>query len=302
MNKILDPDQVFESFTKKKISKEETLNFLITILEKSENSKLRINSMRIIGNMSYKNERIFRILENSLISDEIPEIRALSSEIIFNQYIQEGLNTLKWAIMNENSAQVLSHFKSILNKNIKLYSVLKNALDLRMKIIASNFDINIEEVQFLLDLGIPLSTNILFTMDNQINYIYQENLMCVIENNHIKEINLTSYPEIPHSIGNLKFLETLNFSCNNFFELPIEFINLTNLKILDLSWNEFKEIPNELNNLHSLQEVNLSNNFITEVPEWISTLENLVYLNIKGNEIKYIPNSIESSPKIKFLH
>ena len=301
MNKTLDPDQVFESFTKKKMSKEEALNFLITILEKSENSKLRINSMRIIGNMSYKSERIFRILENSLISDEIPEIRALSSEIIFNQYIQEGLNTLKWAIMNENSAQVLSHFKSILNKNIKLYSVLKNALDLRMKIIASNFDINIEEVQFLLDLGIQLRTNILITIDNQINYIYQENLMCVIKNNHITEINLISYPAIPNSIGNLKFLETLNFSCNNLFELPIEFKNLTNLKSLDLSWNEFKEIPDELINLHSLQELNISNNFITEVPEWISTLENLVYLNIKGNEIKYIPNSIESSPEIKFL-
>jgi len=302
MNKILDPDQVFESFTKKKISKEEALNFLITILEKSENSKLRINSMRIIGNMSYKNERIFRILENSLISDEIPEIRALSSDIIFNQYIQEGLNTLKWAIMNENSAQVLCHFKSILYKNTKPSSILKNALDLRTRTIASNFDINIEEVQFLLDLGIQISINTLFKMNNQINYIYQENFMCVIENKHIKEMNLTSYAEIPHSIGNLKTLETLNFSCNNLYELPIEFKNLTNLKNLDLSWNEFEEVPDELINLHSLQELNISNNSIIKVPEWISTLENLIYLNIKGNEIEYIPNSIKSSKKIKFLY
>ena len=188
MNKTLNPDQVFESLIKKKISKEEALNYLITVLEKSENSKLRINSLRIIGNISYKNERIFRILENGLISDEIQEIRALSSEIILNQYLQEGLNTLKWAIMNENSAQVLSHFKSILNKNIKSYSILKNALDLRMKNIASKFNIIIEEVQFLLDLGVLLHTNTLFKIDDQINYIYQENLMCVIKNNHIKEI------------------------------------------------------------------------------------------------------------------
>ncbi|MHA1823648.1 MAG: leucine-rich repeat domain-containing protein [Promethearchaeota archaeon] len=299
----MDPDQVFESLTKKKISKEEALNYLITVLEKSENSKLRINSLRIIGNISHKNERIFRILENSLISDVLQEIRALSSEIILNQYLQEGLDTLKWAIMNENSAQVLSHFKSILNKNmIKSYSILKNALELRIKTIASKLNVNIEEVQFLLDLGVLLHTNTLFKMDDQINYIYQENLMCVIKNNHIKEMNLTSYPKIPSSIGNLNSLETLNFSCNNFYELPIEFENLTNLKNLDLSWNEFKEIPDELHNLHSLKEVNLSNNFITEVPEWISTLENLVYLNIKGNEIKYIPNSIKSSKKIKFLY
>ncbi|MHA1190898.1 MAG: leucine-rich repeat domain-containing protein [Promethearchaeota archaeon] len=302
MNKTLDPDQVFESFTKKKISKEEALNYLITVLEKSENFKLRINSLRIIGKISHKNERIFRILENCLISDEIQEIRALSSEIILNQYLQEGLNTLKWAIMNENSTQVLCHFKSILNKNmIESYSILKNALDLRMKTIASKFNVNIEEVQFLLDIGIQLRTNTLFKMDDQLYYIYRENLMCVIKNNHIKEINLTSYPKIPNSIGNLKSLETLNFSCNNFYELPIEFEKLTNLKNLDLSWNEFKEIPDELNNLSSLQELNISNNFITEVPEWISTLENLVYLNIKGNEIKYIPDSIKSK-KIKFLY
>ena len=302
MNKTLDPDQVFESFTKKKISKEEALNYLITVLEKSENFKLRINSLRIIGNISHKNERIFRILENCLISDEIQEIRALSSEIILNQYLQEGLNTLKWAIMNENSTQVLCHFKSILNKNmIESYSILKNALDLRMKTIASKFNVNIEEVQFLLDIGIQLRTNTLFKMEDQIYYIYRENLICVIKNNHIKEINLTSYPKIPNSIGNLKSLETLNFSCNNFYELPIEFEKLTNLKNLDLSWNEFKEIPDELNNLSSLQELNISNNFITEIPEWISTLENLVYLNIKGNEIKYIPDSIKSK-KIKFLY
>ena len=302
MNKTLDPDQVFESFTKKKISKEEALNFLITILEKSENSKLRIDSMRIIGNMKYKNERVFRILENSLISDEVPEIRALSSEIIFNLYLQEGLNTLKWAIMNENSAQVLSHLNSILNKNINPYSTLRKALDLRIQTIASNFDINIEEIQFLLDLGIQLNTNILIIMDNRTNYIYQENLMCVIKDNHIIEINLTSYPAIPNSVGNLKALETIYLSCNNFYELPKDFINLTNLKILDLSWNEFKEIPDELLNLHSLQELNMSNNFITEVPEWISSLKNLEYLNIKGNQIKHIPNSIENSTKIKFLH
>lgn len=302
MKKTLDPIQILESFSKKEISKEEALNFLITILEKSENSKLRINSMRIIGNMSYKNEQIFRILENCLISDEIPEIRALSSEIILTQYFHEGLNTLIWAIRNEQSAQVLSHLNSILNKNIKPYSTLRKTLDLRIQTIASNFDIKIEEIQFLLNLGIQLNTNNLITMENRINCIYQENLMCVIKDNHIMEINLTSYPAIPNSIGNLTVLDALYLSCNNFYELPKEFINLTNLKILDLSWNEFKKMPDELLNLHYLQELNMSNNFITEVPDWISSLENLEYLNIKGNQIKNIPNSIENSTKIKLLY
>ncbi len=302
MNETLNPDQVLESFLKKKITKEEALNFLITILEKSENPNLRINSLRIIGNMNHDNERIFRILENSLISDEIPEIRTLSSEIIVTQYIQEGLNTLKWAIMNENSAQVLSHFKSILTKNTIPYSILRNELDLRIEGIASYFDINIEEVQFLLDIGIQLLTSTQIKMDDQINYIYQENLMCVIENKHITEVNLTSYPRIPNSIGKLKSLDTLNFSSNNFYELPLEFKNLTNLKSLDLSWNDFKIIPNELIKLHSLQDLNISNNFITELPEWISTFENLVYLNIKGNEIDHIPHSIRRSKKIKLLN
>lgn len=302
MKKTFNPIQILESLSKKEINKDEALNFLITILEKSNNSEYRMGSLRIIGNMRYKNEHIFRILENSLISDENQEIRALSSEIIVNQYLQEGLNTLKWTIMNEKSAQVLSHLNSILSKNIKPYSTLREALDLRIQAIASNFEINIEEIQLLLDLGIQLNTNILITMDNQINYIYQENLMCVIKNNHITEINLSSYPAIPNSIGKMTSLENLYLGCNNFNELPRDFINLTNLKTLDLSWNEFEEIPDELNNLHSLKELNISNNYITEVPEWISTLENLAFLNINGNQIKSIPNSIESSTKIKIIH
>jgi len=300
MNKILNPDQVFESFTKNRISKEEALNFLITILEKSENSKLRINSLRIIGTFSYKNQRIFNILENCLTSDETQEVRSLSSEIILNQYVQEGLETLKWAIMNEKSSQVLSHFNSILNKNNN--STLKNALDLRIKYIASNLNVKVEEVQFLLDLGIQISMDPLIEIYDQIYYISQENFICVIKNKHITEFSLSYYPKIPKSIGNLKFLETLYLSCNNFNELPTEFVKLINLKALDLSWNEFKELPNVVNNLHSLEELNLSNNFITELPEWISNLKNLNYLNLKGNNIKIIPSSIEYSNKIKFLH
>ena len=258
--------------------------------------------MRIIGKINYKNEQIFKILETSLISDEIQEIRTLSSEIILNQYFHEGLNTLKWVIMNEKSTQVLSHFKSILNENVTTYSTLKNALNLRLNNIASKFDIDIEEVPFLLDLGIQLSTDTLFKMNfDDLIYISQENFTCVIENNHIIEINLIYYPKIPNSIGNLTHLETLYLSCNNFNELPIEFMNLTNIKTLDLSWNEFKEIPDEINNLHSLEEFNISNNFLTEVPGWISTLENLIYLNICGNEIKNVPKSIESSKIIKYL-
>ncbi|MBY9004787.1 MAG: hypothetical protein KGD73_12490 [Candidatus Lokiarchaeota archaeon] len=298
-----DPVQVFESYSKKKISKEEALSLLVTILEKSENSNFRINSLRIIGKINYKNEQIFKILETSLISDEIQEIRALSSEIILNQYIHEGLDTLKWAIMNEKSTQVLSHFKFIFNKKSKPYSILKKALNLRIKTIASNFEINIDEVQFLLDLGIQLSTDTLIKINyDQITYISQGNFTCVINNNHITEVSLTYYPKIPNSIGNLKHLETLYLSCNNFYELPLEFLNLINLKSLDLSWNEFKEIPDEINNLHSLEEFNISNNFLTDVPEWISTLEKLNYLNMGGNNIKAIPNSIESSKKIKFLY
>lgn len=299
----LDPIQVFKSFSKKRISKEETLNLLIAILEKSETPKFRIDSLSIIGKIGYNNERVFKILENSLTSDEIQEIRILSSEIILNQYIHEGLDTLIWAIMNEKSAQVLSHFKSILKENVISYSMLKNAFNLRLNNIASNFDIDIEEVPFLLDIGIQMNTDILYKMNiDDLRYVSQENFSCVIKDNHITEVNLTYYPKIPNSIGNLTHLETLYLSCNNFNKLPVEFMNLINIRTLDLSWNEFKEIPDEINKLSSLEEFNMSNNYLTEVPCWISTLENLNYLNISGNEIKCVPKSIESSKKIKNLY
>ena len=89
MNEILDPDKIFQSFIRKEISKAETINILKAILEKSNKNEMRIKSLRIFEALS-ADDHIFKILENSVISDENVKVRELSSKIIINYYLSDG--------------------------------------------------------------------------------------------------------------------------------------------------------------------------------------------------------------------
>ncbi|CAN1845607.1 Plant intracellular Ras-group-related LRR protein 1 [Linum perenne] len=73
---------------------------------------------------------------------------------------------------------------------------------------------------------------------------------------------------LPHTIGKLTNLETLNLS-NNFTdmkELPITFGELTSLKELDLSNNQIHALPDTFGQLDNLVKLNLEQNPLVVPP------------------------------------
>ena len=60
--------------------------------------------------------------------------------------------------------------------------------------------------------------------------------------------------------------------------------NLRNLQVLDLSDNDFAGVPAEVGQLSELRVLDLSNNPITGLPHEISNLKNLEVLDLRGTD------------------
>ena len=80
-------------------------------------------------------------------------------------------------------------------------------------------------------------------------------------------------------------LTSLDLSDNNLSgALQAEVRNLRNLQVLDLSDNDFTGVPAEVGQLSELRVLDLSNNPITGLPHEISNLKNLEVLDLRGTD------------------
>jgi len=263
MKITLSPDTIYKNILKNKISKIEGIEYLISIIEKSDNSSARMESLQILHKLQTFDKDIFKILENCLISDEFDEIRIVSAKNILENYLQAGEKCLEWALLNDESSRLLKVLGELLNNpKVDHYESLYAIYLQRLEKIAKKFDIVSEEVPFLLDLEFNINNYNSFNWSTNNKLIYDNDIMFNIEDQHILELSISLRNQIPSSIKLLKHLKTLNLSCNNLTDLPNSLSNLTSLESLDLSWNNFKVVPDVLNELKSIENINLRNNLI----------------------------------------
>ena len=109
---------------------------------------------------------------------------------------------------------------------------------------------------------------------------------------------------LPANFSNLKSLEDLNLSDNDFTQIPAEIFNLESLKYLYLSNNQISQIPEKIANLQLLENLWLDGNQITKVPEAIGLLDNLVALNLSNNllNIYSLPKSLWNLSNLRELN
>ena len=263
MKITLSPDTIYKNILKNKISKIEGIEYLILIIEKSDNSSARMESLEILHKLQTIDKNIFKILENCLISDEYEEVRIISAKNILENFLEAGEKCLEWALLNDKSSAFLKFFGKMLNNPaMDRYATLYSIYLQRLKRIAEKLDIVSEEVPFLLDLEFSLDNYTSFNWNSNDKLIYNDYVMFRIQDRHILELSISLRNQIPSSIKLLKHLKTLNLSCNNLTDLPNSLSNITSLESLDLSWNNFKVVPDVLNELKSIENINLRNNLI----------------------------------------
>ena len=268
MKVTLNPNTIYQKILHNKMNRIEGIEFLISIIEKSDNTSTRLESLKILYRLKTQDHIVFKTLENCIISDEYDEIRIITAKNILENYFHVGEKCLEWALLNDKSSRFLKVLGKMLNDpNIDQFKTLYAIYLQRLEKIAQKFELISEEVPFLLDLEFNLDNYNSFNWNSTSKLIYDDDVMFKIQDQHISELSISLRNQIPSSIKLLKNLKVLDLSCNNLTDLPNSLSDLTKLESLDLSWNDFKILPAVLNELNSIEEINFENNLICKLPK-----------------------------------
>lgn len=314
MREPLTPEKIYYDVKHGKLNKFEAIELLISLIEGSNEAKDREKCLNVCKQLNLKNERIFKILENSLISDENPLVRSAAARAIFSNFLKDDLSSLKWAIQHEKSPIVLKtifdFFKNIDNQKFKF---LNKELQKWIEIFALAIGLVPNEAKFILDLEALFAKDVENYEINTETYNFYQSLTddgepwLEIKNKHITGLSLnfynwrfvkenTEYVDYLLSLIHLNLflsaLKKLNINQNKIREIPESIGSLASLERLNLSRNKIRNLPKSIGSLSSLKTLDLSRNNIQEIPQSVFKLTSLKWLDLSHNNIKEIPESI----------
>ena len=116
----------------------------------------------------------------------------------------------------------------------------------------------------------------------------------VLLGNHIIILNICgkNLNQLPESIIQLKYLQTLDLRNNNLTKLPDSIGNLEFLEELILHDNALRSIPESIGNLKNLGLLHLDNNNLTTLPETICNLKTWFPIGLSNNKIASLSEKI----------
>jgi len=338
----LKPNNIYDNFSKKVIDKISVIEQLSTLIESSNDIRIRVKSIEYLNkigkngdNAINKDEKLFHLFENLLISDSNDKIRYLSAIFLKTNYLEKAFEPMIWALHHDSSPECLIIiFESLMeiidellkkNDNFSKNLLLNKAKQINEKEFKIGFEKWYKKTPEI------TTKELAEILINYFCLIYLQKtiwrLKISIENCKIVELDflfkgLTRLPEpikylkflkklvlrynqltvIPDWIGSLIKLESLNLNINNIIELPRTIGNLISLKELFLWKNELSLLPDSIGSLRSLETLNLRLNQINSLPYSFGNLKNLKELNIHDNRLNSIPESIGKLKSLEILN
>ena len=314
MKNFLSPDKIYSNVENGKFSKAIAAELLISLIEGSDNPTIRAESINISEKLKIHDQKIFKILENSLLSDESPLVRKSAANFIGQFFLKKGSNTLIWVIQHDKSPLVIKVISDLNSKlNSARYKSLSKEINMYLAEIALSVGIVQNEAKFILDLEALFAQN---ETDYELelkSYEFYKKLKdnklgeswLTIRNKRIESLSFNYYnwkylKEIPSMFSSiselhdpmvyLNFLGKLALKSSEILKIPDSIARLTNLKQLNLSRNNIKVFPKSILSLVHLKFLDISHNKITDIPVEIKNLNSLDVLRINHNDIRKIPN------------
>lgn len=264
----------------------------IAIIDNSGDENERVIHIRKLGSLKVKTIRIYKYLENLLISDSSILVRAEAAKWLISNFNEKGKTPLFWAIEHEKSCLFFKILLDVLeNKNESFSKVIEKKI---LRKLSSIYDLCEEEAKFIFDVEFqrlnypkyePELGELLEEISRDSIELYQK------KDGRIFTLNLGGLP-IPESIGNLSELKYLNLRHKGLKSLPKSIMKLKNLKKLNLRYNQLTDLPYWLKNFNDLIEIDLSENQFESLPNWLSDLPKLKRINLYGNRLKSAPECI----------
>jgi len=312
----LTPKKVYDNHINNHLEKQSTFDLLLDLIENSEDIDVRLESIKMIGDLGIISNESFKLLENLLISDISEDIRIAAAEMLQIHFIDRAFEPMKWSLQHESSTRCLY---SIISSLITLVTSLgeQDEIDSRSILIselnkAPHKDFRIGFQDLCIKRKIETITNkeladilidcfIVFHLEIFTNIDHSE--MVVLKNCKTSELNLntSNLTELPPSIGFLSSLKKLSLWINRLKNIPESIGLLSSLKSLNLRVNYLKRLPNSIGSLESLKELDLYANRLTSISSSIGALSSLETLVLSKNDLKILPDSIGSLTSLKVL-
>ncbi|MFW9936138.1 MAG: hypothetical protein ACFFD5_00670 [Candidatus Thorarchaeota archaeon] len=136
---MYSPKKVYQYYQNAYLSKRAALDFLIFIIETSNNDAQRIESLRYINKINPKSIKIFEFLENIFISEPEKSVRFAAFKVLKRNFPIQAINPIIHIIINETGLFIIPLIEFLHQINpFKCYNVIidkiKNSKDLSIDI------------------------------------------------------------------------------------------------------------------------------------------------------------------------
>ncbi len=110
------PKQIYEDYTDKHLDKFSAADQLVFLIDNSDNAYIRIKSIEILVKIGIKDDKVFNLLENLLLSDSNEIVRNFAAKAIRILFLEKAFTPMKWAYQYESSISCLNTIISTLGE------------------------------------------------------------------------------------------------------------------------------------------------------------------------------------------
>ncbi|MFX1257938.1 MAG: leucine-rich repeat domain-containing protein [Promethearchaeota archaeon] len=308
------PKGIYRNYGNKELNKLSAIDQLLLLIENADNIDVRLECIKILGDIEAKNKKVFKLLENLLISDSNEKIRNRAAKTIKKLFLKKAIKPLIFAFQHETSVDCLitiTNSLGELNDN-RLKSLLIDRIN---KIKSQKIKRSIKNIFKNKNIENFHGKEIANIVNNYIILDYLQRKFIQFDfktkNGKLTELDLSNISShlfnwnilniVLKFVGSLTTLKKLDLKINKITAVPSSIGSISSLLFLDLSYNKIKDLPESIGYLTSLESLYLRYNDLTSIPNSIGSLKSLKILDLRGNKLKNLPKSIKQLSSLEVL-
>lgn len=319
MKESSNPEKIQKEYSTGNLGKINATESLISLIESSEDTEIRVRSIKMLKKINFQSEKVFKTLENHLISDESAVVRTSAANYLIHNFLENSISALRWVIQYDKSPLVLKLLFNCLKKfRSSQLKLIKKDLNGWIENFSSKIGVDPQESKFFLDLEVLFAKGKRNYEIDPLSYKHFQTLSdtkngepwLIINDKHVEILNFNYFywkfiknnTDIINSLNKLYDLEVYLWSlkkyCNKddvLSAIPESIGFLTHLKKLILRRNDLYKLPNSMKKLSLLKELDLSYNKFNKIPQVLISLNSLKRLNIKHNFVQNIPKALNAN-------
>ena len=216
-----NPKVLLERFRSGLLDQATFSDSLISLIEKSDDSVVRVESIELLSGLSLEDPRLVKLYQDLLISDSDENIRHISAKYLVTNYFEESLEVLEWAIKKDQSLKTLTEvlrgsklrdkdwlsqiITNIFTTLIKTYDVKRNNIRFYVNSIKGIFN-NTEFITPSIEELIEMYQNYRILVELENVFQLDDNFYkCFSKDGYLKDLDLSGL-----KLGNILDIQGLN--------------------------------------------------------------------------------------------